>query len=54
MPMGGSMHLMSGIMQKLNMSTGSQSSVLILKAIKSAEVSVLKIVKGLVDLEYRY
>ena len=37
MPMGGSMHLMSGIMQKLNMSTGSQSPVLILKAIKSAE-----------------
>ena len=39
----GSMHLRSGIMQKLNMSTGTQSLVPILKAVKSAE-----------EDEYRY
>ena len=34
---GGSLHLRSGIMQKLNMSTGTQSPVPVLKAINSAE-----------------
>ena len=36
-PIGGSMHLRSGIMQKLNMSIGTQSPVPVLKVVKSAE-----------------
>ena len=42
-PTGGSIHLMSGIMQKLNMSTGTQSPL-----------SVLKVVKRAKEDEYRY
>ena len=34
---GGSLHLRSGIIQKLNMSAGTQSPVSVLKAVKSAK-----------------